>query len=175
MMSSQPIKKVNRHTTAQTGEFLVASELARLGFSVALPSGSAPSYDLLAYRDGKSRVIQVKCISKGDFQFDLGKFMRIEMEKDRQLIYDLDHPPDRSIDFVIVFLGEALGRDTFLCTTLGEFIDFSKKSHESRLARFNGRRSENPRNPKSRHAAYASVELQAINIFRKISEHFYQA
>jgi PD-(D/E)XK endonuclease len=164
--------KANRQATGQTGEFLVASELARRGYSVALPSGNAKDYDLLAYKDQRTRVVQVKCIAKGSFQFSLDKFMVVHMDSDKQIIKGLREDLDRHIDFVIVFLGKKIGEDKFFCTTLGIFADFAKENHENILKKNGGRRGVKMKNPKSLHAGYKQTDLVRPDIFKDFDQFF---
>ena len=170
--ASKSPKKVDRHLTGQTGEFLVAAALTRLGYSVALPSGNAPNYDLLAYRDGVSRVVQVKCVSTGALQLSLGRFLSIRMDGKRQIITEVKAPSDPNIDFVIVFLGSDSDPDYFLCTKYGSFCGFVVEKHKKALAKYDGQRSENPKNPESLHAGFALSDLKDSPIFMSFAEYF---
>lgn len=51
-----------RNSTGLSGEYFVAAELYRRGFSVGMTIGNAKSIDILAEKDGKVVQIQVKAI-----------------------------------------------------------------------------------------------------------------
>lgn len=169
---SQADKKVDRQATGQAGEFLVASRLARLGYSVALPSGNARDYDLFAYKGGTTRVVQVKCISKGDLQLNLGRFLEIEMDGDRQIITFLKQCPDPNIDFVAVFLRKPSEGDNLICRKLGDFQEYAVGRHKDTLAQFGGKRSLTPRKPDSLHASFTLEELIEKGKFHSFEEYF---
>jgi hypothetical protein len=153
------MKPTTRHGTGQTGEYLVAAELARHGFTVALPTGNAESIDVLAYGFGMSLAVQVKTAGRGDHQFNLGKFVDIAHEIDgRQDIRGRKDTLDPKILMALVFLGERAGDDQFCWTTLGDFADFLAESHANYLARNGGRRPG--KNPKSMHASLSKKALQ---------------
>lgn len=162
----------NRHATAQTGEALIGAELARIGFTIAFPTGNAKAVDILAYRDGESRAVQVKTVSKGSLQIDLGKFVDIEFEGDpgqeRQIINGPLKSLDCAIDFVIVFLGSKLGEDEIFCAKLEAFATFASNRQRNYL--IDGRRPGT--NKKSLHAGYKREIIAADKIFRSFKEYF---
>jgi hypothetical protein len=163
---------IDRQATGQAGEFLVASRLARLGYSVALPSGNARDYDLFAYKGGTTRVVQVKCVSKGDLQLNLGRFLEIEMDDDRQVITFLKQCPDPNIDFVAVFLRKPSESDTLICRKLGDFQEFAVGRHKNTLAQFSGKRSIKPRKPDSLHASFTLEVLIEDGKFQNFEDYF---
>ena len=57
-------KILDKNNTGIASEFLVAGELARRGYNVALTFGNTKSIDLLIERDGKRIDIQVKGIQR---------------------------------------------------------------------------------------------------------------
>jgi hypothetical protein len=57
-----PIKP-DRNCTHLAGEYFVAAELYKRGFSVAITIGNAKAIDLFAEKNGKTVSIQVKAIS----------------------------------------------------------------------------------------------------------------
>lgn len=154
------MKPTTRHGTGQTGEYLVAAELARLGFTVALPTGNAEVIDILAHGPGKSFAVQVKTAARGDHQFNLGKFIDISFEDDdRQTVHGRLPGLDSDVLIAFVFLGETAGEDEFAWTTVGEFADFLGAAHKAYLDRNNGRRPG--KNPRSLHAAHNKTSLQS--------------
>ena len=54
----------DRNGTHLAGEFFVAAELYRLGYSVAMTLGNAKAIDLFAESDGATVNVQVKAIAK---------------------------------------------------------------------------------------------------------------
>ncbi|PWN60014.1 hypothetical protein [Chryseobacterium oncorhynchi] len=56
--------EIQRNSTGLSGEYFVAAELLRRGFSVGITMGNAKSIDILAEKDGKQFIIQVKAIYK---------------------------------------------------------------------------------------------------------------
>jgi hypothetical protein len=55
---------IQRSSTGLSGEYFVAAELLRRGFSVGITMGNAKAIDILAEKDGKQFIIQVKAIFK---------------------------------------------------------------------------------------------------------------
>jgi len=55
---------ISRNNTGLSGEYFVAAELYRRGWSVGMTIGNAKSVDLFAEKDNKRIVIQVKAIYK---------------------------------------------------------------------------------------------------------------
>ncbi|UZT97920.1 hypothetical protein ODZ84_22585 [Chryseobacterium fluminis] len=56
--------EIQRSSTGLSGEYFVAAEFLRRGFSVGITMGNAKSIDILAERDNKQFIIQVKAIYK---------------------------------------------------------------------------------------------------------------
>jgi hypothetical protein len=54
--------KIPRNSSGLSGEYFVAAELYRRGFSVGMTIGNAKAVDLFAEKDGKVYQIQVKTI-----------------------------------------------------------------------------------------------------------------
>jgi hypothetical protein len=164
---------ISRHATGQTGEAIIGAELARLGFTIAYPSGNAPNIDILAYRNGESRAVQVKAVSKGSLQINLGKFLQIDFAGDPEIERQIVSGPlaslDPTIDFVIVFLGEALGQDEVYCTKLGDFVRFAMQRHLDYLGESGVRRGSNKR---SLHSAFDRKVIALSSVFKGFHDHF---
>lgn len=56
--------EIQRSSTGLSGEYFVAAELLRRGFSVGITMGNAKAIDILAEKDGHQYIIQVKAIFK---------------------------------------------------------------------------------------------------------------
>jgi len=56
------VTKLPRNSSGLSGEYFVAAELYRRGFSVGLTIGNAKAIDILAEKDGSTYQIQVKTI-----------------------------------------------------------------------------------------------------------------
>lgn len=55
---------LDRNSSHLAGEFFVAAELYRRGYSVAMTLGNAKAIDLFAERDGRTANVQVKAIAR---------------------------------------------------------------------------------------------------------------
>lgn len=56
--------EIQSGNTGLSGEYFVAAELLRRGYSVGITIGNAKAIDILAEKDGKQFIIQVKAIFK---------------------------------------------------------------------------------------------------------------
>jgi hypothetical protein len=56
--------EIQRSSTGLSGEYFVAAELLRRGYSVGITMGNAKAIDILAEKDGVQFIIQVKAIFK---------------------------------------------------------------------------------------------------------------
>lgn len=56
--------EIQPSSTGLSGEYFVAAELLRRGYSVGITMGNAKAIDILAEKDGKQFIIQVKAIFK---------------------------------------------------------------------------------------------------------------
>ena len=56
--------EIQSSSTGLAGEYFVAAELLRRGYSVGITMGNAKAIDILAEKDGKQFIIQVKAIFK---------------------------------------------------------------------------------------------------------------
>lgn len=56
--------EIHSSSTGLSGEYFVAAELLRRGFSVGITMGNAKAIDILAEKNGKQFTIQVKSIFK---------------------------------------------------------------------------------------------------------------
>ncbi|MDP1814621.1 MAG: hypothetical protein Q8K92_09265 [Leadbetterella sp.] len=58
------MSEIQSSSTGLSGEYFVAAELLRRGFSVGITMGNAKAIDILAEKDGNQFIIQVKAIYK---------------------------------------------------------------------------------------------------------------
>jgi hypothetical protein len=58
----KPANKLPRNNSALSGEYFVAAELYRRGYSVGMTIGNAKAVDLFAEKKGKTHQVQVKTI-----------------------------------------------------------------------------------------------------------------
>lgn len=56
--------EIQSNSTGLSGEYFVAAELLRRGYSVGITMGNAKAIDILAEKDGNQFIIQVKAIFK---------------------------------------------------------------------------------------------------------------
>lgn len=56
--------EIQSSSTGLSGEYFVAAEMLRRGFSVGITMGNAKAIDILAEKNGKQFIIQVKAIFK---------------------------------------------------------------------------------------------------------------
>ena len=149
---------------------MVASEFARRGFTVALPTGIARDIDILAYRNGKNIAVQVKSISKGALQVNLGKFLNVDFdeETEKQIVRGPRSDLDNDICFVIVFLGERLGEDRFYYATLEAFVEVLRSHHVGYLEKHDGKRPG--QNKTSKHAALTRTQIEDSGEFCCLDE-----
>jgi len=117
------MRKGGRHTVEiqQTGELLVASELARREFLATTFGQHIPKFDLLAV-DKNLRTIpcQVKsCQAGGSWQSTQTKWMSVKHEPKthRQIIKPLRRIENPDLIFVLVEVGETYGKDRFFILT----------------------------------------------------------
>lgn len=104
----------NMQLTKQVGEYLVASELARRGFLSSTFSGNIPEFDIVATNQkGISKLIQVKTVNGGSWQFSIDRFVSIKMEGSKQIIGGKITQPIKELICILVNLGSKYGEDEF--------------------------------------------------------------
>lgn len=107
--------------TKQIGEYLVAAELGRRGYTATTFTGNVPYFDILAAdATGRALAIQVKAIRGSTWQFgNARQFVDIQLNGEQQVLGKPTDPPQRSLICVFVALG-AYGSDRFF---LFDWID----------------------------------------------------
>lgn len=118
--------------TGQIGEHLVTAELGRRGIIATPFSGNVPDIDILAHANGVTGHIQVKAINKDSWQFDIRKFLEVELTTQGQTVKDVNRELDRKIICVFVSIGEELGEDRFYIFKQGWLQDYFAERYKGR-------------------------------------------
>lgn len=123
---------INAKLTGQIGEHLVTAELGRRGIVATPFSGNVPDIDILAHANGITGHIQVKAINKDSWQFDVRKFLEVELSDKGQIVRGVNAVLDRKIICVFVSLGEKLGDDKFYVFRQGWLQDYFLEHYKAR-------------------------------------------
>lgn len=138
--------------TRRIGEHLVTAKLGRLGYIAAPFAGNVPDFDLMAADPrGFSIPIQVKAINGPSWQFNVTKFLDVDLKKDVQTVRGIKKVPNPNLLCIFVLLGKNEQEDEFY---LFEFKVLQK--YFSRVYK-GGRRA---RNPESFHCAIWPKDLK---------------
>lgn len=136
--------------TRQIGEHLIAAKLGRLGYIATPFAGNVPEFDLLiADENGHSIPVQVKAINGGSWQFQITKFLDIEIIDDIQYVRGKQKLSNPNLVCIFVLLAED-EKDEFFIFQLKDLQTYFSKSYKG------GRRAKNP---KSLHCAILPKEL----------------
>ena len=137
--------------TRQIGEHLVAAKLGRLGYIATPFAGNVPDFDLLiADGHGCSIPIQVKSINGGSWQFNISKFLQIEIIDDIQYVRGKQKLANPNLVCIFVQLA-ADEKDDFFIFQLKDLQEYFSKSYKG------GRRTKNPQ---SLHSAIIPKDLE---------------
>ena len=143
--------------TGAVGEFLVAAELCRRNLIATPFSGNVPHYDIIASGQfGGHVVIQVKAINVETWQFDVGKFVEVEIEGELQILGRLHDEPYPELVCVLVMLRE-LGADRFFILQWTDLQRILVDSHRQYLAKHGGKR---PKAVKSLHTSLSAEKVK---------------
>lgn len=118
--------------TGQVGEHLVTAELGRRGIIATPFSGNVPDIDILAHANGVTGHIQVKAINKDSGQFDIRKFLDVNLTERGQIVRGINRGLDRKIICVFASLGYELGEDKFYIFKQGWLQDYFVKQYKGR-------------------------------------------
>jgi Holliday junction resolvase-like predicted endonuclease len=118
--------------TGQIGEHLVTAELGRRGIIATPFSGNVPDIDILAHASGVTSHIQVKAINKDSWQFDIRKFLDVNLTERGQIVRGANRDLDRKIICVFVSLGAELGEDKFYIFKQGWLQDYFAEQYKGR-------------------------------------------
>jgi hypothetical protein len=139
--------------TRQIGEHLIVAKLGRLGYIATPFAGNVPEFDLLIADDkGHSIPIQVKAINGGSWQFQITKFLDVEIVDDVQYVKGKRELPNPNLVCVFVLLTDD-EKDAFFIFRLEDLQAYFSKTYKG------GRRTKNP---KSLHCAILPKDLEAF-------------
>ena len=141
--------------TQQTGEYLVAAELARAGAICATFAANVPHFDVIASGRGSYVPVEVKTKRTGDWQLNVEDFAEVTLVGDRQVIGTPKPEPMPGLFYVFVDL-KSYGNDDFFIIDWAALRDRIVEHHRAWLAKHGGRR---PKNPKSMHTTISVTEL----------------
>jgi hypothetical protein len=142
-----------QRTVQQWGEYLVAAELAKRGYLATTFTGNVPHFDLVVTdEEGRTANVQVKAKSeKGNWQFDLGKFAKIETRPDGTHLIRKRRMHARDTLWVLVHLHLEREAD-FYWFGQEEFQHLILRKHRRYLRLHGGKRA---RKQESRHSSIA--------------------
>lgn len=153
----------NVQLTKQIGEYLVASELARRGYIASTFSGNIPEYDIVGIdKNGFTKLVQVKTINQGSWQFAINRFVNITMEGNKQIVGDLIPQPIDNLICIFVYLGKKYGEDKFYIIKWSDLQKLIVDVHKKYLQKNNG---ERPRAKTSLH--FGLIENNIIKYINK--------
>ncbi len=95
----------DRNSTHLAGEYFVAAELYRLGYSVGMTIGNAKAIDILAEKDGRIVAVQVKAIR--DRKSVGWPMMRNRVKKGVMYVFVLLNKSGTKPDYFVATAGEA--------------------------------------------------------------------
>jgi hypothetical protein len=137
--------------TRQIGEHLVVAKLGRLGYVATPFAGNVPDFDLLIADDnGHSIPVQVKAINGGSWQFQISKFLNVEIIEDIQYVKGEQLLTNPNLVCIFVLLSDE-EKDEFFIFQLRDLQIFFSKTYKG------GRRIKNP---KSLHCAIVPKDLE---------------
>ena len=116
----------------QVGEHLVTAELGRREIIATPFSGNVPEIDILAFANRVTGHIQVKAITGDSWQFDVRRFLTVELASGRQVVRGMSPDLDRRIICVFVALGGQLGEDQFYIFRQGWLQDYFAERYTGR-------------------------------------------
>ena len=137
--------------TRQIGEHLIVAKLGRLGYIATPFAGNVPDFDLLIADDkGNSIPIQVKAINGGSWQFNISKFLEVEIIDDIQYVKGEQKLTNPNLVCIFVLLSDD-EKDDFFIFRLRDLQIYFSKSYKG------GRRKKNPQ---SLHCAILPKDLE---------------
>ena len=124
--------------TGAVGEFRVAAELCRRGLLATPFAGNVPHYDILASgQRGGHLAIQVKAINKGAWQFDIRRFLNVNLKGHRQIPGKVVREPYPGLICVLVALDKT-GADRFFVLTWKALRGILARRYRRYLRKFGG-------------------------------------
>lgn len=149
------MKDFSKRLAGQIGEHLVVAELGRRNIIATPFAGNVPEIDILAYANGRAVPIQVKAMRHANGTVDAAKYLSIRFEGETQIIDGIT-AVDRTLIFVLVWIGEARSQDRCFVLEQGSLQDLILRNHSRVLHQFSGRR---PRNWESTHCSYNPEDI----------------
>ena len=147
----------NVQLTKQVGEYLVACELARRGYISSTFSGNIPEFDIVSTNmDGEIKLIQVKTINTGSWQFSIDRFVKIEMNGNKQIVGEEIIQPIEKLVCILVCLGSKYGEDRFFILKWKKLQGILINNHKEYLNKHGGER------PKAKESMHCSLHLSNI-------------
>jgi hypothetical protein len=145
--------------TKQIGEYLVASELGRIGLVATTFAGSVPDFDIIATDSAfRSVPVQVKTVNGTSWQFDIRRFVDIQLDGQKQIIGQ-PVPVADNIVCVMLALSREYGKDRFYVLSLKKLQEILITHHRNYLEKHGGVR---PAKFDSLHCAIREQELSAF-------------
>lgn len=132
------------------------AELGRRGIVATAFAGNVPDIDLVAYANHKTCHLQVKAWRSGAISFDAKRYVSISFDGDRQIVGDLDPPPDANLVIVFVKIAGKAGRDRFFVLRQPDLQKIIAGKYKAWLDKHGGIR---PRNPRTTHCAVHLIQL----------------
>lgn len=125
----------------QTGEYLVAAELSRLGYIATTFTGNVPEYDIIASNEkGKHVSVQVKASSGSSWQFgDVSRYFEITYDGRCQKVGRVKKCPIQRLVVVFVAIREKRD-DKFYVLSSHALRKLLMKHHSACLASHGGMR-----------------------------------
>jgi hypothetical protein len=146
--------------TKQIGEYLVAAELGRRGYTATTFTGNVPYFDILAAdAKGRTLAIQVKAIRGSTWQFgNARQFIDIQLDGEKQILGKPTDPPQSSLICVFVALG-TYGSDRFFVFDWIDLQNVIVSQYHEYLERKDGFR------PKRHDSFHVAVPMDALTHF----------
>lgn len=147
----------NNKLTGQTGEYLVAAELARRNLIATTFTGNVPHYDIVASsEDGKHVSVQVKTSRHPTWQLSsISQYCEVTFEGHKQIVGEMREPPVYRLVMVFVRV-EPDRNDRFYLLDWTRFRDLIVDCHRQYLSRHDGVR---PKRWDSLHVAVGEKNL----------------
>ena len=152
------MKNYSTKLSGQIGENLLVAELGRRGFVASTLSGNVPDIDVLAYKDGKSIPIQVKTSKQGNLSVNADQYLNIEFSGEIQKVIGKKSDIEKTLIFVIIFIGENHGEDRFYICEQSFIQEVVFQNHQNFLKRHKGIR---PKKPESTHCSYSEEDIKS--------------
>jgi hypothetical protein len=142
----------NMQLTKQIGESLAVAELGRHKYIATSFSGNVPDIDILACSpSGKSFSVQVKAIQGGSWQFDIRRFLDVELAGKTQIVNGKTALGITDLICVFIQVGASGKEDQYYVFHWSVLQDYFFDQYKG------GVRS---RNPESFHCALRPINLE---------------